>query len=127
VKIVIMSDEALHPQIESLLAELRVQEPDIEIQSLELKRTGIGIHIAQEVTMRVATTLEHVMLAKLMEAGIKWGQGVVKNYFNQPIVITIFGDNGIPLAGNRILPSGEIEEMDVTKMPKLPAFPVHLL
>jgi hypothetical protein len=126
-KIIVMSDEALYLQIESLLAELRVQEPDIEIQSLELKRTGIGIHIAQEVTIRVATTIEHVMLAKLMEAGIKWGQSVIENHFNEPIVITIFGSDGIPLVANRVLPSGEIEELDVKKMPKLPALPVHLL
>src|SRR5437763_984159 len=126
-KIIVMSDVALYPLIGSLLAELRVQEPDIEIQSLKLKRTGIGIHIAQEVTMRVATTLEHVMLAKLMEAGIKWSQSVIENHFNEPIVITIFGSDGIPLVGNRVLPSGEIEELDVKKMPKLPALPVHLL
>jgi hypothetical protein len=76
-KIIIMSDEARHTQVEFLLTDISIHEPEIEIQTLELKRTGIGLYLAQEVLIYVATGFEHVMLAKIMEAGIKWGQKVI--------------------------------------------------
>jgi hypothetical protein len=124
-KIVIMSGRALEDEIKSLFTEIQSAQPETEIQSLELlKKSFPSFH---EVAIFVGESAGHLIVAILIEKGVKWATQVIRNGFTEPIVITIFGADGIPYARTKVLTSGEIEDVPVSKIPKMPPLPVHLL
>jgi hypothetical protein len=123
-KIVIMTDEVFEKEVEPLVNVVQGVEP--ETAFYPIKRKAIQLPVL-EIIIYIAKGLEHVMLAMLLEEGIRWGNAAIQRYRHEPFVITIFGEDGIPLARKKILSSGEIEDVPIEKIPRVAQLPIHLL
>lgn len=122
-QIAIMNERVLDEEIKELLAEFEAE--GIEVRSIELSRkTFPGFH---EVIIFVAVSAGHLVVAALIEKAVKWGKKKVTEHLAEPVVIKIFETGGIPRAAARVLPSGEVEEIDAEKIPQRAVLPIHLL
>src|ERR1044072_8370026 len=116
-KIVIMADEDFEEDIQPLIKE--VQAVEQETAFYPIKRKAIQAGPLLEIIIYIVKGLEHVMLAKILEEGIRWGNAKIQRYRYEPFVITIFGEDGVPLVRKKLLISGEVEDVPLEKVPKM--------
>src|SRR5262245_55280649 len=124
-KIVIMADESFEKEIEPLIQTVQGVEP--ETAFYPIKRKAIQAGPLSEVIIYIAKGIEHVMLAMLLEEAIRWGNVAVQRSRHEPFIITIFGQDGIPLARKKMLSSDEIEDVPLENIPRRAQLPIHLL
>jgi len=125
-KILLMTESRLDDQIDDLVTDIQSAAPEIEeVKRMELvRKTFPGFH---DVLIFVGEGIEIAIIEILIKEGIKWGIKGVKKKLAEPVVISIFGLDGIPYAAAKVSSSGEVEHLDVQKMPKRNPLPTHLL
>lgn len=94
-------------------------------KGFEIKRNDIVL--IEIVGIYLAVKTGEVILKKIIEAGIDWGTKRLKEKKENPmpVVISIFGPNGIPLVAKRINEDGTVE--DTTRYEHRMPLPIELL
>ena len=127
-KIILIVDGQLDTKvINELVAEIQSNEPKIEINQFPVAQKSFIPF--DKVMIFVGKAIGTLIVQSLVKAGVKWAKDRIdyEGDNSRPKFIQIFGADGIPLAGTRVLTTGEIEEIPVEKIGKMAPMPPHLL
>src|SRR5690242_646702 len=110
-KILVMGDKRYEDKINPLVEDIKTIEPETRFHPLERDKIEIPY---LEVLIFIAKTVEHAMVAKLLERGVEWALKAVegKKFPSQrSTFVTIFGKDGIPIVGKHVFSTGEVQDV----------------